>query len=59
MLEKVDRRAISEWGVKYHELILGKPEAHLFIDDKAINDLSYFQSSPITGKSFRGRQTNF
>ena len=36
---------LSEWGAKYHELILGKPEAHLFIDDKAINDSAYFQSN--------------
>jgi len=25
------------WGVKYHELIMGKPEAHVFVDDKAVN----------------------
>ena len=42
---KLTEEQLSEWGVKYHELILGKPEAHLFIDDKAINDLSYFQSN--------------
>ena len=28
---------ITEWGLKFHELITGKPEADLFIDDKAIN----------------------
>ena len=37
-----DWRAFTEkqlvrWGVKYHELILGKPHADLFIDDKALN----------------------
>ena len=30
-------RQMQEWGVKYHELILGKPEADIFIDDKAFN----------------------
>ena len=25
------------WGVKYHELIFGKPVADVFIDDKALN----------------------
>ena len=29
---------LSKWGVLYHELILGKPEADYFIDDKACND---------------------
>jgi hypothetical protein len=28
---------MKEWGVRYHELILGKPEADIFIDDKAFN----------------------
>ena len=30
-------RQMQEWGVLYHELILGKPEADIFIDDKAFN----------------------
>ena len=28
---------LRSWGVKYHELIMGKPEADIFIDDRAIN----------------------
>jgi hypothetical protein len=28
---------MKKWGVCYHELILGKPEADIFIDDKAFN----------------------
>ena len=27
---------LSRWGVCYHELIMGKPHADLFIDDKSI-----------------------
>lgn len=30
-------RQLQEWGVKYHRLYLGKPTAHVYIDDKAIN----------------------
>lgn len=30
------------WGCKYHELILGKPSADYYIDDKAINDYDFF-----------------
>jgi hypothetical protein len=32
---------LAEWGVKYHELILGKPHADVFIDDKAIDSEQY------------------
>ena len=28
---------LTNWGLKFHKLITGKPEADLFIDDKAIN----------------------
>lgn len=30
-------RQLQSWGVKYHELIFGKPVADVFVDDKAIN----------------------
>jgi hypothetical protein len=30
-------RQLSEWGLRYHELIMGKPEADVFVDDKAVN----------------------
>jgi len=32
---------LAGWGVKYHELILGKPHADVFIDDKAIDSEQY------------------
>jgi len=28
---------LKEWGVKYHELIMGKPVYDLFIDDSSCN----------------------
>ena len=28
---------LGEWGVKYHELILGKPVCDIIVDDKAIS----------------------
>lgn len=34
---KLTESQLSEWNVNYHELIMGKPEADIFIDDKAIN----------------------
>ncbi len=30
-------RQLKAWGVKYHELIFGKPNYDVFIDDKAWN----------------------
>jgi len=34
-------RQLQQWQVCYHELIMGKPEADIFIDDKAINAESW------------------
>ena len=31
------KKQLSKWGVLYHELILGKPEGDLYIDDKGYN----------------------
>lgn len=31
------KKQLIEWGLKYHELIMGKPSADVFIDDKTIN----------------------
>lgn len=28
---------LKSWGVRYHELIMGKPHADVFIDDRAVN----------------------
>ena len=36
------RRQLDTWGVKYHDLILGKPAADVYIDDKGIKDEDFF-----------------
>ena len=41
---KVTRRQLQEWNVHYHVLIMGKPEADIFIDDKAFNAKEWFSS---------------
>lgn len=33
---------LNKWGVKYHKLFLGKPNADLYIDDKGMKDLDFF-----------------
>ncbi len=30
-------KQLQSWGLKYHELIMGKPHCDCFIDDKAVN----------------------
>ena len=47
MTSGVDYQEITEWqlgnwGVKHHELIMGKPAADLYIDDKAVNAEEFF-----------------
>jgi carbamoyl-phosphate synthase large subunit len=35
--EAITLRQLHVWGVQFHSLILGKPSADFYIDDKAIN----------------------
>ena len=34
---KLTAKQLKEWNAQYHELILGKPDGDLFIDDKGVN----------------------
>ena len=34
---EITKKQLSDWNVNYHELIMGKPEGDIFIDDKAFN----------------------
>ena len=36
------KEQLEKWEAKYHELILGKPSADFYIDDKGIKDEDYF-----------------
>jgi len=36
------KRQLDEWGIKYHDLFLGKPDGDLFIDDKGRRDEDFF-----------------
>jgi glycerol-3-phosphate cytidylyltransferase len=40
--EKV-KKQIDSFGLKYHQLILGKPRYDVFVDDKAIGDRLFFE----------------
>jgi hypothetical protein len=38
------RQQLIDWGVKYHDLFLGKPSGDFYIDDKGINDEDFFNT---------------
>lgn len=35
-------KQLDSWGVKFHELWLGKPSGDLYIDDKGVSDNEFF-----------------
>ena len=39
------KKQLREWGCKYHELLMGKPEANIFIDDKAMPFKDFFKNN--------------
>tara|TARA_Y100000741_G_scaffold362053_1_gene347115 strand:+ start:1152 stop:1466 length:315 start_codon:yes stop_codon:yes gene_type:complete len=39
------KKQIDTWGVKYHELKMGKPQFDLFIDDKAVSNTQWYRDN--------------
>lgn len=37
------KKQLNDWGAKYHNLVMGKPDFDYFIDDKAINADDWFR----------------
>ena len=44
VLFELTTKQLNEWGAKYHELIMGKPHADYFIDDKGVNSDDFFRA---------------
>jgi len=44
VLFDLTKQQLNDWGVKYHELIMGKPHADLFIDDKGMECNDFFNT---------------
>lgn len=42
----VTKEQLIRWGAKHHRLVLGKPYADFYIDDKGINDVHFFNELP-------------
>ena len=43
VLYDLTKQQLDDWGVKYNELIMGKPHADYFIDDKGVKDEDFFK----------------
>jgi|ETNvirenome_6_85_1030632.scaffolds.fasta_scaffold02851_7 hypothetical protein len=37
------KQQLDDWGVKYHSLFLGKPSGDIYVDDKGIQDVNFFE----------------
>jgi len=37
------KKQLDSWGAKYTNLMLGKPAADVYVDDKGVNDERYFK----------------
>jgi len=40
--EEVTSNQLKDWGVRYHRLVFGKPNADIYIDDKGKDPYSWF-----------------
>lgn len=41
---RLTEKQLSDWGVKYDKLFLGKPAGDIYIDDKGANDEDFFNT---------------
>ena len=42
---KLTEAQMESWSVSFHELVMGKPEADVYIDDKGIDVLSWMRGA--------------
>ena len=40
--EDMTREQLKRWGVKFHDLFMGKPSGDVYIDDKGMKDGNFF-----------------
>ncbi len=43
LFEELTKNQLSQWGVKHHQLVLGKPSADIYVDDKGARDVDFFK----------------
>jgi hypothetical protein len=39
----ITKHQLEVWGAKHHRLVMGKPYADVYLDDKGVNDKDFFQ----------------
>lgn len=44
LFRKMTAKQLSDWGVKYHKLFMGKPAGDIYVDDKGEKDENFFNS---------------
>lgn len=49
---------LKGWGVKFHKLILGKPHADIYIDDKSIHPVDWIENRDMPQEVILDRQDN-
>ena len=45
---ELTQKQFRQWGVKYHQIIFGKPEAQIFIDDKGISASDFMSGREVS-----------
>jgi 2-polyprenyl-3-methyl-5-hydroxy-6-metoxy-1,4-benzoquinol methylase len=54
---KLTEKQMLKWGVRYHELYLTKPTAHIYIDDKAFNSETWDWNANVGFSPEAGRES--
>ena len=39
---RLTHQQLTDWGVKFHSLFMGKPAGDIYIDDKGMRDVDFF-----------------
>lgn len=42
-LFETTKNQLNRWNVKYHQLLMGKPGADVYVDDKGVKDEDFFR----------------
>ena len=42
IMYETTRSQLEKWGVKYHQLLLGKPSGDIYVDDKGTNAEDFY-----------------
>jgi len=41
---ELTKKQLKQWGAKCHDVTLGKPHYDLYVDDKSVNSMNFFNS---------------